>query len=134
MVDTPTPTELKTRYPEFAGVADTYVTAVIDEAKDFVTDEWLERDQKKAVMSLACHNMSLEGEPARSNGDLDLVVPQGQLLKRRKVGDVEVELAEKSSTVAKGSTGSVADQYATTSYGQVYWRLLKLNNRGFRSV
>lgn len=134
MVDTPTPIELKTRYPEFAGVADEYVTAVIDEAKDFVTDEWLERDQKKAVMSLACHNMSLEGEPARSNGDLDLVVPQGQLLKRRKVGDVEVELAEKSSTVAKGSTGSVADQYATTSYGQTYWRLLKLNNRGFRSV
>lgn len=134
MVDTPTPTELKTRHPEFAGVADTYVTAVIDEAKDFVTDEWLERDQKKAIISLACHNMSLEGEPARSNGDLDLVVPQGQLLKRRKVGDVEVELAEKSSTVAKGSTGSVADQYATTSYGQAYWRLLKLNNRGFRSV
>lgn len=134
MVDIPTPAELKTRYPEFSKLSDDYLTAVIDEAKDFVNDEWLQRDQKKAIMSLACHNMSLEGEPARSDGDLDLVVPQGQLLKRRKVGDVEVELAEKSSTVAKGSTGSLADQYAVTSYGQVYWRLLKLNNRGFRSV
>jgi hypothetical protein len=118
---TPTATTFKARYPEFVPVADALVNLVLQEAFDQVGDTWLERDRARAQMLLAAHNLTMEGEPARTTSG------QGSAgtgtVKRRKVGDVEVEFA----TPASSSDSSVGNGFASTTYGQQYLALMRLN-------
>jgi len=117
----PTAATFKARYPEFVPVSDALVTLVLQEAIDQVGDTWLERDRARAQMLLAAHNLTMEGEPGRS------VSGQGSAgtgtVRRRKVGDVEVEFATPGSNVG----GFAATGYGATTYGQQFLALLKLN-------
>lgn len=117
----PTPASFKARYPEFAPVSDVLIQLVLQEAFDEVGDTWLERDRARAQMLLTAHKLTMEGEPGRS------VSGQGSAgtgtVRRRKVGDVEVEFA----TPGSGVGGFAATGYTATVYGQEFLALLKKN-------
>ena len=117
----PTPATFKLRYTEFTAVSDTLVGLVLAEAIAQVGDTWLERDRSRAQMLLAAHTLTMEGEPGRSSSG------QGSagtgFVKRRKVGDVEVEFAGPGG----GSGGSAATGFAATTYGPEYMSLMRRN-------
>lgn len=116
----PTATTFKARYPEFAPVSDALVGLIIDEAIVQVGDTWLERDRARAQMLLAAHMLTVEGEPGRTTSG------QGSAgtgtVKRRKVGDVEVEFNGFGSTSSGGFNG-----FGSTSYGMQYYALMRQN-------
>ncbi|EYR81391.1 DUF4054 domain-containing protein [Shinella sp. DD12] len=118
----PTPTTFKARCPEFAPVSDDLVQLMIDDAIGDVGDTWIEKDRSRAQMLLIAHWLTIEGEPGRST------TGQGSagtgLVKRRKVGDVEVEFATAGGS---SSGGGSASGYALTSYGQEYMALMRRN-------
>lgn len=142
MVTIPTTEQLKTRFPEFINVSDARVTLFIEEATCSVDDCWVEKDQSPAIMALACHMMSLEGEPSASSGAGEGSDPSntnfkdGRFLKRRKVGDTENEWAESSASMAAGSKSATASEagYRSTTYGSKFYKLMKLNHSGMRVV
>lgn len=150
MVNVPTAANLKARYPEFTPVADERITLFIQEAARSVDDSWIETDQSPAIISLACHQMSLEGEPASSSGGSASGgsasggsagssadnAKEGRFLKSRKVGDVSNEWAESEASKAAGTLSATASQaeYRSTSYGANFLRLMKLNHSGMRVV
>lgn len=118
----PTPTTFKARYAEFAPVSDDLVQLMIDDSIGEVGDTWIEKDRSRAQMLLVAHWLTVEGEPGRST------TGQGSagtgLVKRRKVGDVEVEFA----TAGGSSGGSIASGgYGQTSYGQEFMALMRRN-------
>jgi hypothetical protein len=56
----PTPTDLKTRFPEFTDVADEDITPFINAASIWVdTYEWTETDYFYAIMYLAAHYIAM---------------------------------------------------------------------------
>lgn len=142
MVNVPTSANLKARYPEFTSVGDARVTLFIEEAARSVDDSWIETDQSPAIMSLACHLMSLEGEPSASSGSGEGSDPSntnfkdGRFLKSRQVGDTKNEWAESAAATAAGSMSATASQaaYRSTAYGAKFLKLMKLNHSGMRVV
>jgi hypothetical protein len=117
----PTPTTFKARYPEFAPVSNDLITLVLAEAVDQVGDTWLERDRARAQMLLAAHTLTMEGEPGRTASGSGIAATGA--VKRRKVGDVEVEFAGFSG----GSGAGSGSGYAATSYGQEFMALMRKN-------
>ena len=117
----PTAATFKARFSEFAPVSDDLIALVLDDAIGQVGDTWLERDRAKAQMLLAAHTLTLEGEPARTTTGVSSA--STGTVKRRKVGDVEVEFA----TPGASTGGSGGNGFASTSYGAEYMRLMRLN-------
>lgn len=118
----PTAESFKIRFSEFAPVSDVLVGLVLAEAFDQVGLSWLERDRARAQMLLAAHTLTLEGEPGRTTTGAGSAGTG--TVKRRKVGDVEVEFATPgvSSFSAGGGNG-----YSSTTYGQQFLALMRLN-------
>ncbi|CAN7389779.1 DUF4054 domain-containing protein [Neorhizobium sp. LjRoot104] len=127
----PTVEKFKIRYPEFEPVSDALVQMVLDEAIAAVGDTWVDRDRAKAQMLLAAHELAMAGEPARTTSGQNSGATTGAV-KRRKVGDVEVEFAGTSGS--SGSGGGIASMYGSTTYGQQYLALLRLNFAGAIAV
>lgn len=126
MVATPSAAEFKERYPEFTGVGDGLVTALIAEASPMVDDDWVETDQKPAIMAFTAHLLSLEGYPARAaNAQAPLPASAGREVIMRKVGDVTTQYAQTGSTGGSGS--SLTASLGLTVYGRRFAQLLKLN-------
>jgi hypothetical protein len=117
----PTATTFKARFSEFAPVSDVLVDLVLAEAIDQVGDTWLERDRARAQMLLAAHTLTLEGEPGRTTTGVSSA--STGTVKRRKVGDVEVEFAG----VGSGSGASGGSGFASTTYGVEYLALMRKN-------
>lgn len=117
----PTVSDFKTRFPQFASVPDATVQAILDEAIPQVGETWLERDRTPGVLHLVAHLLASQG--------IGVIAPGGGAavtgaVKRRKVGDVEVEFAG----VGGGSgTGSFVAAYNTTSYGIKFLEYLRKN-------
>lgn len=118
----PTPTTFKARYFEFAPVSDDLVQLMITDAIGEVGETWIEKDRARAQMLLVAHWLTAEGEPGRST------TGQGSagtgMVKRRRVGDVDVEFAS-----AGGSSGGSASAtgYSQTAYGQEFMALMRRN-------
>ena len=135
MVNVPTASEVKARYPEFSGVSDALVTMVIAEASPMVDDEWVETDQKPAIMAFTAHLLSMEGYPARAllPAGAPLPASAGREIVMRKVGDVTTQYAQASrqyaqaSSGAKGASSGLLGSLALTVYGRRFAQLLKLN-------
>lgn len=115
----PTATELKTRYPKFAAVADATVTAVILDASRSVDQSWFEEDYQPAIMALAAHMLVLEGLGAD-------VAAQLQGFKSLTVGPLQL--------VRDEGISAEKNWYLQTGYGQRYWQLLLANKGGPRVV
>jgi hypothetical protein len=117
----PTVADFKTRFPQFASIPDATVQAILDEAIPQVGETWLERDRTPGVLHLTAHLIASQG--------IGVTVPGGGpavtgAVKRRKVGDVEVEFAGTAGSA--GATG-LAAYYLSTSYGNVFYQLLRKN-------
>lgn len=126
---TPTPAQFKARFPEFGTVPDALIEAIIDEQEPQFGETWIERDRAPALMYLVAHLLTTQGYPADTAGDASGNVTRGPM-KRRKVGDVEVEYAGRAGT-AGGGTGN---GYDTTSYGLMYLSYFRRNFAGARVV
>lgn len=125
MVATPSAAEFKARYPEFTGVSDDIVTALVAEASPMVDDDWVETDQKPAIMAFTAHLLSLEGYPARAaNAQAPLPAGAGREVIMRKVGDVTTQYAQTGST---GRGSGLLSSLGLTVYGRRFAQLLKLN-------
>lgn len=118
----PTAADLKARFPEFAAVSDTLINLILEEASAQVGETWLERDRKPATLYLAAHLLTMEDEPGRSaTGQSGAATGP---VRRRKVGDVEVEFAGAASVSA---TGENRNAYDLSAYGRQFMALLRKN-------
>lgn len=118
----PTAADLKARFPEFAPVSDSLVNLILAEALPKVGETWIEADRRPAILYLAAHLLAMEGEPGRSatGGGIGATGP----VKRRKVGDVEVEYAGGGTSAGGGSDES---GFLLTHYGRRYRELMRRN-------
>lgn len=120
----PAASDLKTRYPEFNGVSDAVVNAIIAEVNGMVDDGWEVSDQKPAVLALAAHTLSREGYPGRATNP-NSFDPTNRPILSRKVGDVSTTFGRTDGGAAEGGANSY--NYSSTVYGQTFLRLLRLN-------
>lgn len=111
------------RFPEFSDVPEPTISLILDEAIAQVGDTWVERDRTPAILYLAAHMLSRQGFGANGGGAGSGTGATGAL-KRRKVGDVEVEFQGAANS---GSGGGISSDYGLTMYGQAYFRLLRRN-------
>lgn len=121
----------RARFPEFAPVSDALVSLILSDAISQIGDTWYERDRAKAQLILAAHLLASEGEPARSSdisngGDGSATLASGAL-RRRKVGDVEVEFAGQPSSSGGAGAGRLDAAYGSTIYGLRFLELMRLN-------
>jgi len=122
----PTIVDLANRFPEFDSVSDGTLQAVLDEAVGEVGPTWLERDRTPAVLHLAAHLLAVSGHGVASAGGAGAGLSSTPSVKRRKVGDVEVEYNTSSAHPASTETGPLAQYYATP-YGVRYVQLMRKN-------
>lgn len=118
----PTAADVKARFPEFVPVSDALINLLLEEAIPQVGETWVERDRKPATLYLVAHMLAMEGEPGRTNTGNG--IGSSGPMRRRKVGDTEVEFAAYGGNLRGGTT---ATGFAATSYGQQYLRLMRLN-------
>lgn len=121
----PTASDFKARYIEFAPVSDTLVNLVLADAAEFVAETWRQVDRIPAVMALAAHMLAMEGEPQRSAGGSGGAGAVSGPVQSAKVGDVSVTF--KGWSLGGTGTGSIADSYNQTAYGQRFLTYLRRN-------
>ena len=134
-MDLPTLADFRARYPEFTPVPDGLAAGVVTEAGLFVDETWRDSDRAPAVLALAGHLLSREGEPGRSStlaAGGALAAAPGALgsLTGMSVGDVSVSYSDASSASSSGDGASASD-YSTTAYGRLF---LRLRARNFPAV
>lgn len=115
----PTVEEFKIRFPAFADVAEATVQAILDEAVGDVGEWWVEADRTPAVLHLTAHLLAAQGLGVGAGGSGAALTGA---IKRRKVGDVELEFAG----VGAAGSGSLG-VYVTTVYGRRYLELMRRN-------
>lgn len=124
---TPTAADIKARFPEFENAPDALITAIIAESEPYVGETWLDRDRRPAVMFLVAHKLATEGRfKATASAGGAGGVTTGPM-KRRKVGDVEVEYAGAGSSAGGGSGNDLTSLYGGTQYGREYLALMRRN-------
>lgn len=129
----PTTVQFKTRFPEFGPVNDARLSLVIDEVAPRVGETWVEDDRAPAIMYLVAHKLTMEGEPGRSTSlaaggtGVDLGP-----MKRRKVGDVEVEYQNANERFGTGIGSLIGKSgFELSVYGREY---LSYQRRNFSAV
>lgn len=125
----PTTADFKARFPEFAAVPDAVIGMILtDEAIPLVDTTWLESDRRPAQLYYTAHQLALQGYPGNLVGGVS--VPTGgsaQAIKRRKVGDVEVEYQNENERIGVGNTNLDRGGYGLTLYGQQFLRIMRRN-------
>lgn len=125
-----TPQDVRDRFPEFSvdpPFTNTYIQQFIDKAVgELSVTEWGDQYNEGSLYFVA-HFLAL-WSPSVSAGD----DPVGPLypVASRSVGDVSVSFA--GVVDAAGSQSQVF--WATTRYGQEYWRMVQLNGVGMLAV
>jgi hypothetical protein len=120
----PTPKDIKARFPEFAGLADSTIAFAIEVAKRSVDVTWTAADHAIALAYLTAHILVTDGKMADNAAAASAVGP----LVSESLGDASWTFAQKASVV--GLSGMSAE-LATTSYGQ---RFLLLQRSNFPAV
>ena len=118
----PTVSDFKARFPEFSTVDSIFIQLWLDDAYTRFGSTWYERDRALAQMLWVAHLLGIEGYGAGGSG-------QGAAtnggIKRRKVGDVEVEFNGISSS--GGGSGGANEFLSSTQYGRMLALLTRLN-------
>jgi hypothetical protein len=123
------------RYPEFAGVEDYRIDALLREAAAEVGSGWIESDRHLAMMAYAAHVLATELASAAVSS-LPSAGSEGSATSRpiirKTVGPLSLQY-EKSSASSNSSSGSVAATvgFESTAYGV---RFLQLMRRSFPPV
>lgn len=121
----PTSADLKARWPEFAPVDDARVQYWLTDAARTVTTDWLEADYEVGLMTLAAHEMVV-------NGELGAADQIGGLLAK---GITDFRSASFSASFdASVAQRAAAGGYASTKYGESFAVLLRRNRGGPRLV
>ena len=120
----PTPAAFKARFPNFSEVDNAYIQLLLDDAILRFGDGWYERDRALAQMLFVAHVLASEGAVDGSGGSGGGSASTGNV-KRRKVGDVEVEFAGLSAASSGG--GALGDYLSGTMYGRQLLLLMRLN-------
>ena len=125
----PTAEAFKTRFPEFAEVADARIEAIIGEARSFVDETWIPADFAPAIRFLAAHMLAMEG----ANSDAPATVATTGPVQMVKVGDVSTEFSRPGgASMAGGDTAAMSDRWLNeTAYGV---RFLALRRRSFPAI
>lgn len=118
-----TPATLKLRFPAFAGVDDATLQYWIDDARLIVTDAWADVDRANAEMSLAAHNLTLNGYGSAGGAVGDLAAMG---VTSFKSASMSVNFAE--GVIASGAAGG----YGATKYGKDFQVYLRRNRGGPR--
>ena len=111
-----TAADFKTRFPQFADVADARVVKCLNDASSQVDDTWEEADRIRGQLLFTAHTLILEG--AIDNGSPNVLADR-QII-NDKIGD--------ASTSFK--TVSDDNHLLSTTFGIEYSRLLKQNQYG----
>lgn len=113
---TPTPADLKARYPEFSDVDDARVQSLVNEAALEMSARVWGRLYPVGLLALAAHKLKASGRKRGGDGAGALSGP----MTSKKAGEIQVGYAA-------APLASVDDAYfAGTSYGQQYLRLRRL--------
>lgn len=112
----PTPTDVRTTYPEFAGVADGVIEAALAKGGLVIDQTWPVAAFGFAYQAYAAHLLRLQNLGTSSASLLAADLPFGA--KRYKAGDTEIELQAGAGgfTALPGS----AAWYMLTPYGQEF--------------
>ena len=121
----PTVSNFKARFPEFAAVDDVFIQLWLDDAYSRFGSTWYERDRALAQMLWVAHILGVEGYGAGGGGSSAGGAATTGAIKRRKVGDVEVEFAGMQSS--GGGAGGANEFLASTQYGRMLALLTRLN-------
>lgn len=120
----PTPADLRARYPAFASVADATIQIYLNDANGGDVDtSWIERDFSPAIQAAAAHRMSRAGVLAT-----DGAATAASGIDSFKSGAVTINFN------ADAVKAAVAGGWASTSYGQEYYELLRRSKGGPRVV
>jgi hypothetical protein len=116
------------RYPEFAGVEDYRVDALLREAEAEVGPGWIESDRPLAMMAYVAHVLTTELASAAVSS-LPSVGSETETTRpivKHTVGPVSIQY-EKSSTSSSSSGGTVsaAADFESTAYGVRYLNLMR---------
>lgn len=111
----PDATSIKTRFPEFTGIADAVIMFAIEEAARRVDDTWEDSDRIAAVSWLSTHYLALAGASAGVDG---------REVVSETIGPISVTYAQVASAAASGSNSG---SYATTAYGKAFQSLMRGN-------
>ncbi|MGO4127788.1 DUF4054 domain-containing protein [Inquilinus sp. YAF38] len=113
-MDSPTPAELKARFPGFAAVADAVVQTALDEAALQVGGDWASQaDLRLGRLLLAAHVLTLDGQG--SGAEAATAAAGG--FRRMRSGALELERIAEAGPGALDSTG----------YGRRFLELMRRN-------
>lgn len=121
----PTASDLKRRFPSFASVADATVEYWLADARLIVTDAWFDNDRAPAEMTLAAHNMAMNGIGVAGGAVGDLAAMGVTSFK-----SASMSVGFDSATIGRSSAGG----YRATKYGQQFLPYLARNVGGPRLV
>lgn len=117
----PTAAQLKMRFPAFAAVDDPTVEYWLTDAQAIVKTSWIEADYAPAMMSLAAHNMALQG----------LGTSGGAVAGLGAMGVTDFKSAAMSvSFDAETIRAKSAGGYSSTVYGNAFAVYLRRNRGG----
>jgi hypothetical protein len=112
-----TPTTIKTRYPEFASVADARIQVFIDDA-ELEMDEGRWGDlYDRGLSALTAHLLAIANRNAASAGT---GISIGGALTARTIGSLSASFG------SSPSNGSTEDYLRSTAYGADYLRLVQI--------
>jgi hypothetical protein len=133
----PTADDLKSRFPEFADVADATIDPFIQAALLWVDESWFERDYPYAIIYLAAHYLTMyqralaAGATGGGGGG-----GTGETAVQTYVSDIKFEdfqvkfgTSGRVTTTTGGAAGISAGAalMASTPYGMLFTQLLKRN-------
>lgn len=113
----PSPSDFKTRFPQFATVDDARVQIFLTDAGNAIDITWLEKDYSPAIQYLAAHLMTLDDIA----GGGDDTGQQAGPISSESFAGMSVSYAKRDQTIAEKST------FGSTSYGRRYYELLIKN-------
>lgn len=103
--ETPTASDLKTRYPAFADVADATIEYWLADAARFVDESWSQPDYAPAIMAYAAWQMARAGI-----GDASSSLPAGVTRFRSGAMDVAIADSVASASLKGGVAASLYEE------------------------
>lgn len=115
----PTPDDLKTRFPKFAGVTSSVIQGALDEAARVVDDTWQEDDFRLGRMLYAAHVMTTDGHGEGTEAQLNAEgVGNFQSI---KLGSLSLSQFDRDTASRTGN--AFLDQFERTTFGQRFLAL-----------